>query len=628
MFTSLNYWLELRGLPRCSCALKRLLISVIIFFMITSSTHIAVTRAAEMMPPEPKGVILETLISVDDPQFKGYDSSTNTGVIAKITYNERGYREYISLAKDTIQPPPQDYFFRYLTGLPIVNTSTHWFLYFKHTLVNTGDVIIDNVKLDGWNAFVIDEEGSEYTTPRALWRLYKYEVKCPSSIPVGGSVTAITSYQIHNIPRLRAVFTFSFLASGEVLDSWSGKDMFSAGREIVKFVGSDYVLPKLNLIRFKPGSTVITPPEIIDYGFNVTNRLNSNVDLSVSYKFAQTVTWELNLWPSAYQGLVGSEEITLPPNGTWTKRLSTMFPPGKDDHAVYVDFAVLITSGENVPPLLGEVWEHLYGANSYLGITGVSTSLTTNGGKPVAQIFFNLVSYASPCSMDVLPYEYNYSISVYDASHDKLIIGPKQVPVSCTIKKGGAEKVIYSIPLEELRKGGKYLIQIDTYRYSERTGIMNYARVITPLLVNLPDLEVSKGSINIQKPFKLGSPNIITITVRNLGKADALNATIVLYVDNNSLKILEETIPAQSDFSCDISWTPTKDKHKVSLVVDPNNMIYELNEDNNDVERSYSSMSPPASAVFSQYNWLIIIFVATTVLVVSIMLKVKKYFHS
>jgi hypothetical protein len=597
-----------------------------IFFIIMSSVNTRVTNAVgiDVEFPEPRGRILETLISVDDPQFKEYDSFTGTGTIAKITYKEEGYREYISLLKDTVPPPPQDYFFRYLTGLPTIDTSVHWFLYFKHTLVNTGNVVIDNVKLDGWNAFAIDEEGGEYTTPRALWRLYKYETKCPSSIPVGGSVDAITSYQIHNVPRLRTVFTFSFLASGEVLDSWSGKDIFSTGREVVKFVGSDYILPKLDLIRFKPGSTIISPPEVIDYAFNLSNRLASTISFSVSYKFAQTTTWELNLWPSAHQGLVGSEEVILSPHETWTKRLSAVFPSNRDSHAVYVDFAVLITSGENAPPLLGEVWEHLYGADSYLGITGASTSLATVNGKLVARIFFNLVPYVSPSSMDILPYEYNYSISVYDANYNRLVIGPKHIPVSRTIRKGEVEKIVYDIPFEELKKEGKYLVQIDTYRPSEEIKMMNYARVTVPLLVNLPDLEVDEGSVNVQKPFQPGIPNTVMITMRNLGRADAVNVSTILYVDDRVLKSERIKVPAKSEISLNISWTPTENRHTLSLVVDPDHMVYELNEDNNRVLKFFSSTPYHPTPTFNRYIWLaVIVIIAIVALGVGITLKMR-----
>lgn len=550
---------------------------------------------------EPKGVILETLVSVDDPGFGKYDPSTGNGTVAKIMYRKGGYREFTSLLEENSPPPPGDYFFRYLTGIPVINASAHWFLFFKHTLRNIGEVNIENAKLDGWHAYTIDENGNEFTSPRSLWRLYKYESKCSTSIQVGETVYATVSYQIHKIPSLRTTFIFSFLSSDAVLDTWAYQGMI--GKELVRFTGSNYTLPKLDLRRLKPGSTILSPPETIEYEFTIANRLkDSSLNVSIQYKFAQTVTWEINLWPSAYQGLIGSQEVTLKPMATWSKRLATEFPADKDNHAVHIYFGVLIVSGKDAPPLLGEVWENLYGANSYLGITGASTKLSLQAGWPYVELSFNLVPYVSPASMDVIPYEYNFTVTVYDQDYNLLVYGPVSKSVDVLIRKGEKLRVTYSIPVKELKHGWKHMVQIDTYRVSRMVNPMNYARVSVPSLLSLPDLEINSEDINLYRPLKPGIENAVTCRIRNSGISEAENVKVELYIDGSLLSVQSISIQAESKTLVNFYWTPSKSLHKISVIIDPENDIYEMDEANNKAERMFSSS---VQALLIGYWWWI-----------------------
>jgi len=560
---------------------------------------------------EPKGVILETLISVDDGEFREYNPLTGNGTVAKIIYREAGYREFTSLIKDNFPPPSGDYFFRYLTGLPVVNTSAHWFLFFKHTLKNTGDVNIENARLDGWHAYVIDENGNEFTSPRVLWRLYKYESKAPSSIMVGETVNAVTSYQIHKIPSLRTMFIFSFLSSDAVLDTWAYQGLI--GKEVVRFTGFNYSLPRLELRRFKPGSIILTPPETIEYEFTIANRMrDSSLNASIQYKFAQTVTWEINLWVSAHQGLIGSQEVSLKPLETWSKRLVTEFPADKDDHAVHVYFGVLLISGKEPPPLLGEVWETLYGANSYLGVTAASTKMAYHEGRAYVELSFNLVPYVSPASMDVMPYEYNFTITVYDQDYNQLIYGPVRKSVDIPIRKGEKLRVTYNIPVEELKQGWKIMVQVDTYRVTEMVNSMNYARVSVPSLLSLPDLSVNSEGVDLYRPMKPGVENVAICRVRNLGISDVKDVRVELLVDDEPVGLQNASVQARSETIVNFYWTPSGDAHKVKVVVDPENAVYEMNEGNNEAERIFSSsvQIPPMD-----YRWIIPAVVAAVALV-------------
>ncbi|MEM2340907.1 MAG: hypothetical protein QW371_02665 [Candidatus Bathyarchaeia archaeon] len=484
-------------------------------------------RAAHQWPVEPKAVIEETLVSVDDPTFGPYDPTTGNGTIARIL-DLNGIKYFESSAPILMRPPPDDYYFRYLTGIPVVNASNHWRLYFKHYVTNVGEILIENCQMDGWHAYLVAPDG-------VLWRLHKYQVESPSSLPQNATIVANMSYQIHNIPEHRVTFLFSFMGGGAIIDSWR------VGREIIKFIGIKYDLPRISLRRIQPGKVEIGPPRLIQYSFSIENIQDEVLEISLDYKFGETTVWEMNLWPSGNQGEVGSMELSLKPGELKTINMSSYFPDDKDDHAVLIYFGVIIIRGALAPPLKAEIWENLYGSNSYLGIKQAwiwmdPYGLKSNGSG--LSLFIAVAPYISPFSKDVLPRDHYVRLTIFDAHYRKPLHGPVDLLIDTTIRKGAEMILNYTIPKDFLLNGeGRYIAQIDTFRRGGKGADMHLARVSIPFQVRLPDLsikglEVGRGAS--------GFVERVIVSVENLGSWPARNATVTLYIDE--VKISEKSI--------------------------------------------------------------------------------------
>jgi len=523
-----------------------------------------------------EATIVETLISVDDPDFNVYSYETGNGTVARI-YDRGGVKYFESLVKESTAPhPPDDYKFRYLTGIPVIDTSKHWNLYFRHRVLNRGDVTIENCRLDGWHAYIIASDGN-------LWRLYKYSTQSPETVRPGEHLVASNIYQIHNIPNYRATFYFTFNSGDSSLDSWE------VGREILRFTGSNYTLPHMSLLRLKPGKVELTPPPIIDYVFNITNVRDEPVRISLDYKFAETVTWTLHLWPSGYMGKVGKHEITLKPMSTWSTRMTEIFPDDKSDHAVHVYYGVIITSGEDAPPLKGEVWEDLYGANSYLGLKDAYVRLITSGRFEV-EVGFTLAPYVSPSSQDIKPYEYNITLTIYDSDYREIVYGPLRRTLDQQIRKGYELEVHWTFPTGAVNnREGKYMVQIDTWRLpTGRGGPTHLARISLPFLLTLPDISVQPEDIKIQKAPEVGVENRLLVEFSNRGRMDAENLPVEVYVDGTLLHSKNITVPAGASIVEDFTWTPKKNIQTVEVKVDPKGLVEETDKTNNVAERKFT----------------------------------------
>jgi hypothetical protein len=466
---------------------------------------------------EPKAVIKETLISIDDPAFGPYNPITGNGTIAKIL-DFNGIKYFESLAPlNWMRPPPDDYEFRYLTGLPQVNVTKHWKLHFKHYITNLRGVEIENCQMDGWHAYLIAPDG-------VLWRLYKYQVESPASLPPYATIVANATYQIHNIPEHRVTFLFSFISGGAAIDSWG------VGREVIRFVGFKYDLPRIALKRISPGKVEIVPPRFIEYSFSIKNVQGESLEMALDYKFGETTVWEMNLWPSGHQGEIKSMELILRPLESKTMNISAYFPEDKDDHGVLVYFGVIIVRGALAPPLKGEIWENLYGSNSYLGIKQSWFSMGPHGVLPNnsdINLFVVVAPYVSPFSKDVLPGDHYVRFRIFDAHYRSLLHGPVDLLIDAAIRKGSEMILNYTIPKEFFAHGeGRYMAQIDTFRRGEKGMDMNLARVSIPFQLKLPDLSV-KGLV--------GHEDKVIAKIENLGHWPAHNATIAFYVDGAKL---------------------------------------------------------------------------------------------
>jgi len=558
----------------------KLLILGMLFILLTLS-NIKLINGDKLIQKETvKAVIYETLISIDDPEFKPYNPSSGNGTIAKVIDID-GVKYFQSLIDEGVEPPPDDYTFRYLTKIPEVDSSKHWKLYFKHKIVNLADVDLVNCALDGWHSYLIAPGGSIYGN---IWRLYKYNSSCPTILKAKSAITANTSYIIHNIPSgYRVTFIFSFKTGDTILDSWVEGGVI--GREIIKFKGVNYTLPLMELNRINPGSIKLTPPKLIEYNFKITNlNATSSLRIRVEYKFGETAVWEMQLWPSGNQGKLGALEFTLEPLAAKNLTMSLIYPEDKDDHAVLIYFNALILSGKNAPPLIGEIWENLYGVNSYLGIkeSWVKINLDTKENSKV-DLFIIVAPYVSPFSQDILPYEHYLEVKIFDSNYEKLIYGPIKIVINGTIMKGNELLINYSIPAKELNyKSGRYIIQIDTYRKGLKD--INLARLSIPFHLSLPNVKIA--GLKFEEKPKIGVPNKIIATIMNNGESSANNFKVTLYINN---KVVEEKritlLKPGETIELTFNWTPQTRENKITIKADDEEILPEERLDDNQASK-------------------------------------------
>jgi len=591
--------------------LKFIIVSLLIALLYFSSPVIVKSSAQKTFII---AIISETLVSVDDPNFKPYNQSSGNGVIARIV-DVNGVKYFQSLIDAKHTPPPDDYSFRYLTGLPEVNTTEHWKLYFKHYIVNLGDVDLENCALDGWHTYLIASGGSLYGN---LWRLHKYNSSSPTFLKAKTTAIANTSYIIHNIPsNYRVTFLFSLKSGDAIIDSWVEQGMI--GREIIKFKGPNYTLPLMELYRIKPGTVKLTPPKLIEYNFKITN-LNEANDLRIrlEYKFGETTVWEMQLWPSGNQGNLGSTEFTLKPLEAKSINMSLLFPEDKDDHAVLVYFGVLILKGEEAPPLIGEIWETLYGINSYLGVKESWVKQIINSKENSSIEVFTIVApYASPFSQDILPYEHYLELRVFDAHYSKLVYGPVKIIINGIIKKGDEMLVNYTIPLKELGyRDGRYIVQIDTYRKGLFND-MNLARISLPFHLSLPNLRLE--NLRLADNPRIGVENAVVVTLSNIGEASANDFKVGFYVNNKLLEEKRVSLKPGESTDLTFSWIPQKNKNEISVKADVDGILPEGRLEDNEVSKTI--------IVGWGIKFYLLIIPAVIIVIVTIVLLYKKKFE-
>lgn len=558
------------------------LIVTALLLSIISSSSLILSISADPLAQDVKvkAVISETLVSVDDPDFKDYDPSSGNGTIARII-DVNGVKYFQSLVDGVAVPPPDDYLFRYVTKLPEVDTTRHWKLYFRHYIVNLGEVDLENCALDGWHSYLIAPGGSLYGN---LWRLYKYNTSSPTLLKARTAIIANTSYIIHNIPSgYRVTFIFSFKTGDTTLDSWVEGGVI--GREIIKFKGPNYVLPLMELNRIKPGTVKLTPPKLIEYNFKIINLNDTNsLEIRLEHKFGETTVWEMQLWPSGNQGDIGSTEFTLEPLAERSFNRSLLFPEDKDDHAVLVYFAVLILSGREAPPLMGEIWENLYGVNSYLGIkeSWIDTVIRDKEDSRI-DLFTVVAPYVSPFSQDIRPYEHYLELRIFDGNYRELLYGPVRIIINGTIKKGDELLVNYTVPVKELSyQSGRYVVQIDTYRKGLPED-MNLARLSIPFHLSLPDLHLR--DLTLKEEPKIGTSNTVIVTLENVGESPANDFKVGFYVDDAIMgEKVVSLLPGEA-MELTFNWTPQKGRTKITVKADIDHILPESKLEDNQVSK-------------------------------------------
>ncbi len=138
-----------------------------------------------------------------------------------------------------------------------------------------------------------------------------------------------------------------------------------------------------------------------------------------------------------------------------------------------------------------------------------------------------------------------------------------------------------------------------------------------------PDMEVSAGNVTVMpSSIAEGESVTITATVFNLGTEEAYYVTVVFNVDGVQIgpqKIIS-LIPVNESANASVTWTAIRGSHQISVLVDPANSTYELNEENNN-----ATITVEVSAVGDFPIWIVAIVVVIILVLVGVMIWVMKW---
>ena len=126
------------------------------------------------------------------------------------------------------------------------------------------------------------------------------------------------------------------------------------------------------------------------------------------------------------------------------------------------------------------------------------------------------------------------------------------------------------------------------------------------------DLSILASDISVL-PLTSGATNIkanIKAKVDNVGAFIEASDVLVRFIDENldtakTEIIADKTIdnlPAGLNTNLTVTWTPVTGKHKIHVILDPNNAINEKREDNNNAKVFFSKSPPVVESVTSKYD--------------------------
>jgi len=102
-------------------------------------------------------------------------------------------------------------------------------------------------------------------------------------------------------------------------------------------------------------------------------------------------------------------------------------------------------------------------------------------------------------------------------------------------------------------------------------------KVYTP-----PDLALDTEDLSIEPEApRAGDMVNISATIYNLGETNATDLSVDFYVDDEVTCCYNLSITAASNKTITFNWTAIAGAHNLTIRIDPNNMVREMNEDNN-----------------------------------------------
>jgi len=135
-------------------------------------------------------------------------------------------------------------------------------------------------------------------------------------------------------------------------------------------------------------------------------------------------------------------------------------------------------------------------------------------------------------------------------------------------------------------------VQVDPDNIIQEIGKDDNFTFTTLDILNLPDLAISDSSIVINPATpKSGDPVSVSVTVQNAGDQEARNVTVLL--KEGEAVVGSTVIPlingnSQSSSAIIYSNSAQTGKHRVSIIIDPDNTLVESTKENNSAAKNFS----------------------------------------
>jgi hypothetical protein len=121
--------------------------------------------------------------------------------------------------------------------------------------------------------------------------------------------------------------------------------------------------------------------------------------------------------------------------------------------------------------------------------------------------------------------------------------------------------------------------------YMLATDNVDYLPLSDEYPVANPDLEISPDDITFSNSNPVEEEKIIVNAKIHVGNIEAKNVLVSFLVDGIYIENKTVSISPSSIVDVSFNWTTEKGKHEIKIVLDPDNLIEEVNEENNEANK-------------------------------------------
>lgn len=377
-----------------------------------------------------KAVIEKIEISVDDVEFRPYDSATGKGVVAIISDDDGlpgGIKTFNSFAGDSkafsnFKTQNYNYYtkadtqwVKYQNGIPIVNSNQHSRIYIRGTVKNLGSSTLNNVYIHPYVSYP-----KENLYPYGMNRHKKIETINP-----GETKESIISFDIANFPEGYFYARYQF---GTWWHIWYDSLDYQQenhnvycptcvwpwfSKPLVYFTGSEYNFPEIKLLNADP-SNLFGEPIITDGSktYSADFQVKNTKSNSQNILYYQTLyAW----WPNQYNfrfdpfWKVSGVTKTLSPGESFTSSVSTSFTTATQQQLLGSYFYLYLKNNQDkVIPLGQYFWNNAgYEKDKFLYVWYSTPQVTVgDDGTPTLKNIYGLYKhtfYDSSADIEINP---------------------------------------------------------------------------------------------------------------------------------------------------------------------------------------------------------------------------------